>query len=204
MKKFTKIAALVMALAMVFAFSACGSSSEDTQASSSGESTAIANPVHECTAEEMEQATGVPIAAPEGAENVQYYYIDTDGNAISQVIFTKDGNDFTYRAQGTVYTDIQAVTDEDADVQDLYSALDAGVNVGQSLAGIYTDGEEWSVCALTTVNDRDAITAINKSGNGFTAWIDPVPGIMYSLDMADADQQTLEDMAAEIFVSVQE
>lgn len=190
--KIKKLLALMLAFAMVFAMASCGSKEEEG-------SEGIANPVHECTIEEMAEATGISIDAPEGATDVAYAYIEgTDDVApVSQVIFTLDGQEYCYRAQSTDMTGF-GLTDPDVDP---FEAFDNACAAGQELSGLHYTFQDQ---ASGEIDGREALVAVNPGNAGFMAWIDVVPGILYSLGVdSNADADTLAKVADAAFVPAQ-
>lgn len=197
-----KLTVLLLGIILAFGLCACGDSDDDDAAE---ESAGISNPVHECDAQGVLDATGIPLVAPEGATDVEYAYIDgvKDQDPIAQVEFELDDEDYCFRARSTAVTDIFASTDDQdgALAQDLAAALKDQANEAVNLTGMF---EEWECTASTLINDRDAITAWNEGEAGFTAWIDVAPGVMFSLSMDDdATQPLLEDTAAKCFIELQ-
>ncbi|MBQ0041678.1 MAG: hypothetical protein KBS56_06590 [Clostridiales bacterium] len=191
MKKFLVV---MLSLMMVFAMCACGEKEESSE---------VANPVIECTYDELIEKGGVDIKAPENAEDVQYSYIEADGQEmISQVAFTVDGKEFCYRAQPTGITNIMANTDgTEVSMDKLVDALNDGTQIGAALSGL---NYEWSACASVDVDYCEGICAFNEGEAGFIAWLDVAPGILYSLGMDNGcTQDLLMDTANDIFVPVQ-
>lgn len=205
-----KISSLLICAALIFGFCACGSNSSSEETTTAETKTAettacTANPVHDCTsADELEKAAGIPLDAPKGAEDVSYSYIEASGDdaVIEQVDFTLDGNKYTYRAQSNDVTDIMTTVEgKKIDSSGLQAAMSDCTNVGAALAGVYND---WETCSKTTVSNRDAVVGYNDGAEGVIAWLDVVPGIMYSLSVDNnASQKLLEDTAADIFVETQ-
>ncbi len=188
-----KVLSLAMAAAMVFALCACGAEKEAPVSSS--ESAGIANPVTECTQEELLEETGLDLAAPEGSENAAWSYIESADGTISQVQFTLDGNSFCYRAEPT------AVTSLEGDGDTIDSIFENGIEIGAALSGMYC---RWNSGGSTLFAERDAVYAFNEGEQGFLAWLDVAPGILYSLSMDQNCTQTLlEETAAQCFVPVQ-
>ena len=190
-----KILVTLLAVIMAVAMCSCGSKDEESN---------LANPVTECTQEEMLEATGLELAAPEGATDVVYAYIEAENEeTIAQVQFTVDGNTFCYRAQPTAATSIMAEIDEDgfymADT--LQETLDSGLNIGSALSGL---DYEWEACATIDIAHCEGIAGFNAGKAGFVAWLDVAPGILYSLGMdTGCSQDLLMDMAETVFVPVQ-
>ena len=190
-----KLLVTLLALVMAFTMCACGNKTDGEE---------IANPVTECSYDEMFEKTGIPINAPEGAEDVAYAYIDMENaDPIGQVVFTVDGKTYCYRAQSTGATSIMDSVGEDGFYleENLQNALNEGVNVGAALSGM---NYEWKAGASIDINYCDGVAAFNDGKAGFVAWLDVVPGILYSLGMEDdCSQDLLMNMAESIFVPVQ-
>lgn len=200
MKKTTKILAMIMAGAMMIGMCACGSSEE-----AAGENANVENPIHECTYEEMMEATGIDISAPDESEDVVYAVIDgvsEDQSPIAQVEFECGDKEYCYRAQSTSVTSMTADVDQnEVDPSKLLESLEKCTNAGAALAGMYC---KWKACALVDVDGRDGVIAFNEGKEGMIAWLDVVPGIMYSLTTEeDANQQDLMAMAEMLFVPMQ-
>lgn len=194
------ILAITMAMSMTMWLGACGSNEN------SENGTGMENPVNECaSADELCETTGLAIDAPEGATNVAYAYIDAadeDGEPIAQVTFTMDGQDYCYRCQSTSETDIFAgISDENASVEDLTEKAKSQTDAVSALSGMYY---EWKSVGQIMIADRDGMFGINKGKEGFVAWLDVVPGVMYSLSVEKgADEQMLIEMAEKCFVPMQ-
>lgn len=189
-----KLLVVLLSLMMVFAMCACGAKEESSE---------IANPVTECTYDELIEMGCVDIKAPENAEDVQYSYIAVEGEeTIAQVTFAIDGNEFCYRAQPTGITSIMSNVDgTEVSMDQLLEALNAGTQMGAALSGL---NYEWGACATVDVSYCDGLCAFNAGDAGFITWLDVAPGILYSLGMNDGcAQNLLEDTAAAIFVPVQ-
>lgn len=193
-KIFALLVVLIMGLTMMVG---CGSGTEDEGA------TEIANPIHECDSQdEVTQATGISIDAPEGATDVFYAYIDdADGKpAISEVGFTYEGKSYIYRAKATA----EPVFGKDMEGEDLegaVGAMEAAIEEGQTMAGYYA---EWSGTASVEVDYCNAVYCSAKDGTAFIVWEDVVPGIMYTLGSTDgASEDELLALANKCFVPAQ-
>ena len=190
---------LLLCVTLVLSFCACGKTSESQQPSAG-----MPNPVHECTEEELVQVTGIGLKAPEGAENAAYYYIDSEDAPISQVMFTLGKKAYCYRAQPVSATSLSGFAAEniDASAVDLSDELNAAAQAGASLAGYFGD---WECAGLTDVaGSREGVFAFNDGKDGFIAWLDVVPGVMYSLSMSKgASQMLLQETAELCFVPLQ-
>lgn len=193
MKKF-----LAMLLASVMVIAMCACAKEEPT-----EDVGMPNPVHECTKEEMLKATGMDIDAPEGATDVEYYYIDTDSDPIAQVKFELNDEEFCYRAQTTDITSLvgEIKSGEDTSAEELQSSLEKAVATGAALAGLHY---EWPTAAsVDAPAGREGVYAISNDDEGFIAWLDVVPGVLYSLEMDDATIDGLLDTAELVFVPMQ-
>lgn len=141
--------------------------------------TQVANPVHECDVDEMTKETGVALDAPEGAEDVQYSYIEGD-EKIAQVSFTLDGKDYCYRAKMTSEILDMGNSDPDANILDVEDEMKASIESGEALSGCY---EKWTMQGLMDVSYCTGVYAIKNKSLGFLTWFDVVPGIQYSVSM---------------------
>lgn len=191
--------ALVLAVSMSLCFCSCGS--EEPAEEEAG----MPNPVHECeSADDLTQATGISLDAPEGATDVSYAYLDPaeeGGQQIAQVQFTLDGQEYCYRCQMTDEVSIYGNKDVEANPEALMTELNEQTNTGAQLAGLYC---EWSCAGTTTVSYCDAVCAFNEGKEGFVAWLDVVPGALYSLSVDNgADQSKLEEVAKKCFAPMQ-
>lgn len=135
----------------------------------------LVNPMKEVTAEEMVQASGIPLHAPENAEDVRYFTITTDNMVIGQMDFTLNGKAYTYRATS--------------------AELDATV-----LSGVYfTKNTESDV--KVSYADAKLITGGDTS---VLFWEDRVPGVCYSLSCDECeDPALLLEIAVETFRPLQ-
>lgn len=187
-----KILGIVMIIAMVFAFAGCAKEEESVE---------VVNPVHECTQEELVQATGINLEAPNGSDTIQYRYYDGD-NMIAEAEFTFNGVTYVYRAQSTDATDIKTGVDGTVvDADKLADAAKEGNNIGILLAGDYY---EWDECKQMDFQGRDAIYVQVNDGPAVMTWLDVVPGFVYSMSMdKDASEAQLVEMAESCFVPMQ-
>ena len=201
MKSMRKLTVIAMAFAMMMAFTACGGNA------------GVANPVHETDVAGMVDpitssifAFGIPL--PTGAyaamvlDDVVYGYIDAaseDESAIAQVTFTLDGESYTYRAVPTAETELLSSGSDDMIAME--EEVNAAIEKGAALAGLHYD--KWKTFGQVDVSYCRAIYAKAADKVSFIAWIDAVPGIMYSISADGVDQFTLMDVAAKSFVPAQ-
>ncbi len=186
MKKY--IALLAVALIGMCMFSACGNEQ-------------VANPVNECDKSEMLDATGIDIDAPEGAKAVVYSYIDTD-DTVAQVTFSLDGKDYCYRAKFVDDTSIKNDVDGNT-LKDmaLLESIANQSNIGAALSGM---NYEWKASGMADVMGRDSVFGFNKNKEGFIAWLDVAPGVLYSISADNGcNQEMLQSIADKCFVPLQ-
>ena len=173
-----RILALVLCAAMAAALIGCGEVvSVDAVETPAG----MPNPVHQVSAQELLEETGMSFVVPEGAENVSYSYIDTGtgSNPIAQMSFHLNGADCTARVQGT------------------------GIPEGQlpDIAGMYY---EWSETQEAPLGYNDAFYYFNPDAEGYVTWYDYVPGLLYSVGMsAGASAEALSALATAAWPPVQ-
>lgn len=160
------------------------------------------NPLHEATVSEVQEQTGVLLAAPEGAEDIACFYLDgADGETpTAQMTFTLDGKNFCFREQKKELTE-QESAEMDASLEEIGSELNDQMERATIFSGMYYD---FKACAGIMVNDFDGICAFNDGKEGMIYWEDIDDGVQYSLSMdKKADQDTLQK-TAEQMMEVQE
>lgn len=198
-----KILSIFLALSLIFVMTSCFEDDFEDQDLSE-----IANPITACkSAEELTQATGISIDAPEGATEVSYSYIDSGvagAPLVAQVEFSLDDNQYCYRAKETAATTLYSAveTDEDAEQEELSEMMEDTVEECGEFAGLY---DEWKASASVDVAlTREGVVAFNKGGSGFIAWLDVAPGALYCLSMTNGASQTLlMQIAEKTFVPMQ-
>lgn len=190
-----KILAALLALTLVIGLCACsGGSSEGTT-----EMAGMPNPIKEvASSQELAAATGIALEAPEGATDVRYSYIEGGDILTSQVDFTFMDQQFCYRAQETSLTDMGLPTElNETEEYDVTKIDDTAFNISGICYG-------WSSARPASVQERTGVCMIAEEGAGYVAWIDVVPGILYSLGTDEkADPVTLITVADQTFVPVQ-
>lgn len=189
MKNIKSVLAVVLSVAVLFAFCACNNTVENAS---------VENPVTECSHDEMVEVTGVDICAPDGAKGATYSYIEADDGKIAQVVFEFAGNNFCYRAS---YTSEVKLIPEDASLEGIKTDIEECTNVAAKLAGMH---HEWGQMATEEVQYAEAIMALNEGKAGFVGWLDVVPGVVYSLSVDDgATADLLLNTADKVFVPLQ-
>lgn len=193
-----KLLVVLLSVMMVFSMCACGAKEEEQP------DAGLPSPITECTQEELVEATGIELAAPPEADNVAYSYITIpDQEPIAQVTFTVIEDDYCYRAQPTAATSIMTGIDEQGltVAEDIQEAIQSGINIAATLTGM---NYEWKSFASVDVQHCEGICAFNEGKEGFIAWLDVAPGILYSLSMdKGCTQDHLMTMANAIFVPAQ-
>lgn len=142
-----------------------------------GEPVGMPNPLHETDEDGLAAAVGIPLPAPEGAEELRWSWIELSGDKpIAQMNFTLDGRRYYLRAQAA-------------------SSLEA-----EDISGLYFD---WTESGEAEVAYCPAVWHTNGEA-GYIAWIDAVPGIVYNLGMTEgASAELLIAAANAVFVPVQ-
>lgn len=180
-----KMMSVLMMVSLLVCFAAgCGKKAEETSGSAQ-----LANPIVSCSQEEMTEATGISLEAPEGAEDVSYCYINADDKT-AQVEFSIKGTKYCYRAQMT--SEILDLSGE--------NIADA-TKIGEALSGYY---EKWDRGGTAEVAYCPAVVSVKNKTVGVITWFDVVPGIVYSLSMEKCnDPDQLISMAELCFVPAQ-
>lgn len=145
-----KLVALTLALMMVFALCACGESvNDEPEETDNGGNAQMVNPMVEVTPAELENAIGVALVPPEGAEDVNYFIINS---VLGEVQFMYDGLEYNYRAQKTAeFQDISGVSLADPITpDDIANAEGLGKCDGKYCVFLwYKDGYSYAVSAAT-------------------------------------------------------
>lgn len=160
----------IFALALMVALLCC--------AVCGAETVQIANPWREVTADELMQTVGVRFGVPEGAENVMYMLLETQG--LAEMQFMHQGVEYNARiVPAAEFTDI---------------------------SGAYYDwpGEEaceigWCAGKVMTAEDEGRTVSL-------CLWYDAAPGLMYSLFAAAPDGVQLDmlSIAAAVYIPAQD
>lgn len=198
-----KILSVFLVLTLMFAMTSCFEDDFEDQDLSE-----VVNPITQCqSAQELVEATGISLDAPEGAKDVKYSYIDTGvaGAAlVAQVEFKLDDNQYCYRAKETAATSLYSAveTDPDAEQEELGEMMEETIEECGEFAGLY---DEWRASASVDVAyTREGVVAFNEGGSGFISWLDVVPGALYCLSMTNnSSQDLLMQMAEKCFVPMQ-
>ncbi len=144
--------------------------------------TAAMNPWEDMTEKQLTAAAGVSFGVPEGAENVIYRYLRSDG--LAEMQFTWMGGEFCARIQPMTLK-----KNELYDISGMYYEweTDYPVEIGHcfgTLSKPVQDGEKMVARCL---------------------WYDMVPGLMYSLSVTDADIDGLDltALAEQVYIPMQ-
>ena len=127
----------------------------------SGDISQIPNPVHESTAEEVAEKTGITLNVPITAVDVMYSYIDGD-SPLAQVSFVYQGQTYTYRGQKTqtvqdisgMYYEWTKTTNDSEDVPYTCYFTDEG----QGITLWHTDGASYTLGMTENVTEELLVT----------------------------------------------
>ena len=127
----------------------------------SGDVSQLPNPVHESTAEEVAEKTGITLNVPITAVDVTYSYIDGD-SPLAQVSFVYQGQTYTYRGQKTqtvqdisgMYYEWTKTTNDSEDVPYTCYFTDEG----QGMALWHTDGVSYTLGMTENVTEELLVT----------------------------------------------
>ena len=153
-----KLLVLSAAVCCVLALAACTVKNPQE----SGDISQIPNPVHECTAEELAEKTGITLNVPITAVDVTYSYIDGDKEPLAQVSFVYQGQTYTYRGQKTqtvqdisgMYYEWTKTTNDSEDVPYTCYFTDEG----QGMALWHTDGISYTLGMTENVTEELLVT----------------------------------------------
>ena len=157
---------------------------EDRVPVDAGEGTlGIANPWTDMTKEELEQVSGVPFGVPEGAEEIVYRWLESEG--VAEMQFTLDGDEYCARVKP--------------------AALEAGQL--ENISGMYYG---WENEESVTIGHCDGTIGQYQTGSEewveLCQWYDMAPGLMYSLSVyttGDLDGLDLTAVAEMVYVPTQ-
>ena len=170
-----KTCALICLALAVLLLAACGAS--EPEPTEEPMAVGLPNPIHEVDRQGLVDATGIPLDAPEGAEDVRYSYIElTNDHPIAQMNFTLDGAKAYVRVQAT------------------------GELAPIDISGLYYD---WTEQQEVSVGYCSGVACTNGEA-GYVSWLDVVPGLAYNLGMTEgASIEKLTELANLVFVPVQ-
>lgn len=167
----SKMIAQFLIFALLLALNACGSKPEAADPTPVG----LPNPVKSVTAEEMVQAVGVPLYAPENAENIRHSTITSSDTVIGQMMFTLDGKEYTYR---TAAVEMDAV----------------------QLSGMFYSDFTESYAQVSYAEGK----ILTSGSTSVLFWEDKVPGVCYSLSCSECENPAvLLEIAEETFHPLQ-
>lgn len=142
----------------------------------------MANPWTDMTAEALEQASGVTLGLPEGAENVVYRWMAAEG--LAEMQFTLGADEYCARVKP--------------------AALEAGQL--EDISGMYF---AWENVEETTIGGCHGTIGQAQTGSEefveLCLWYDLAPGLMYSLSVTttDVDGLDLAAVAEQVYVPMQ-
>lgn len=156
-----KIFAIALAVCCVLALAACTVKKTEGNGEGAEDNNQIPNPIHECTAEELTEKTGITLNVPVTAVDAAYSYIDGD-TPLAQVSFVYQGQEYTYRGQKTqTVQDISGMnyqwtktTNDSEDVPYTCYFTDGG----QGIALWHTDGVSYSLGMTENVTEALLVT----------------------------------------------
>ncbi len=194
MKK--KLLAILCAAALIVGVSACGAQPEPEPPVDGDGPGAVEDALRDVSEQELVDAAGIDLPAPEGAENVVYNVLMASSETpMAEMNFTLDGKDLCLRAQATGM--VPAEPGIDASPEDLAGLLDVE---SYNISGLYYD---WDAMGTVDVAGRGGMYGICKDAS-FISWLDVVPGILYNLSMKEeSDTETLMNLAEAVFVPLQ-
>lgn len=146
------------------------------------EATEIANPWTDMTPEALEQASGLSFGMPEGAEDVVYRWLESEG--LAEMQFVLDGDEYCARIRP--------------------AALEAGQL--EDISGMYFEWE--NVEEVTIGHCRGTIGQAQAGSEDYVElclWYDAAPGLMYSLSVhtTELDGLDLTAVAGMVYVPAQ-
>ena len=152
-----RIFAIVLAACCVLALAAC----TVKKPQESGDISQLPNPVHESTAEEVAEKTGITLNVPITAVDITYSYIEGD-TPLAQVSFVYQGQTYTYRGQKTqtvkdisgMYYTWTKTTNDSEDVPYTCYFTDEG----QGMALWHTDGISYTLGMTENVTEELLVT----------------------------------------------
>lgn len=185
---------LLLSGCLLLTLTACGG--EETSAETNTTET-TEDALHEISQEEMVEATGIDLPAPEGAQNVTYHVLSASSESpIAEMDFMLDGQELYLRAQSTGF--LPDSPDADATLEDITSSMDL---TSWDISGLYFTADAQAVTYI-----QDNYPGMYWTGEGYSVlgWVDEVPGILYNLCSTNGmDSETLQTTADTVFVPLQ-
>ena len=156
---------------------------ERVPADAAGETVGLANPWTDMTKEELEQASGVALGVPEGAEEVVYRWLESE--TLAEMQFTLGGDEYCARVRP--------------------AALEAGQL--ENISGMYYG---WENEESVTISRCEGTIGQYQTGTRewveLCQWYDAAPGLMYSLSVyttGDVDGLDLTAVAEMVYIPMQ-
>lgn len=189
-----KILTLLLSGCLLLALAACGAQEPVQEKPITG---VTEDALRDISEQELVEATGIDLPAPEGAEDVVYNVLCASQDCpIAEMVFTLNGTSAYLRAQATDF--IPEEPDQSASVSGIRAAADI---TDFDISGLYFEPERLSLCDVA--ESRPGICWVGD-GYGVLAWVDVAPGILYDLCMTEnADETTLQTLGDTVFVPLQ-
>ncbi|MBQ6374531.1 MAG: hypothetical protein IJJ45_08620 [Clostridia bacterium] len=141
----------------------------------------IANPWADVTEDELLQVSGLSFCVPDGAEDVIYRWLESDG--LAEMQFSLDGDEYCARIQP--------------------AALQPGELL--DISGMYYDWEHEEEITVGGCYGKIGIAQDGEDWVELCQWYDAVPGLMYTLSVytIEADGLDLTAVAEMVYQPVQ-
>lgn len=195
MKKALTLALTLLMAAGIMMLCACSSDKVDTQEETGGATGGVPNPLEESSEEGLIEITGIDLPAPEGAENVEYFYYRIEP-PLAEMRFTLNGTDAVLRGQPTDLTSFPLSGEE---VLESIRNGEFPENAAD-ISGMYYS---WDYYSSQNIKGCEAQCFLQGDA-GIICWIDVVPGVAYSISMEyGATEERLLEMANAAFVPLQ-
>ncbi len=142
----------------------------------------LANPWRDLTAEELQQVSGLTFGVPEGATDVIYRWLESEG--LAEMQFSLGSDDCCARIQPAALREGELMN-----IADIYTPWDAEEET--------TVGTCYGTVSIARTGSEDRVV--------LCLWYDAAPGLMYSLSVGTTDPDGLDitALAEQVYVPVQ-